>query len=267
VAQKGARGRAPGGGGGADRVQVEGRRASLEALRSGAKVLRVRVSQRAEPSAVLDELMKEARGRRVVVERVAPEVLDALSSTGHHQGVAAEVVPPDRVEVDELLAVASGRRQDPFLVMLDGVEDPQNLAAIARSAEAAGAHGLILSEKHSAGVGPGALRASAGALLLLPTAVVSSPARALEKLKAQGVWAGGAVPEGGKPYHACDLKGPLVIVIGSEARGLHRLVQERCDFLMSIPLSGRVESLNASAAAAVLLFEAARQRGSAEGGR
>jgi 23S rRNA (guanosine2251-2'-O)-methyltransferase len=244
-------------------VQVEGRRAALEALRSGAKVLRLRVSDRAEPSAVLDELLGEAKARRVMVERVPVDVLDALSLTGHHQGVAAEVVPPEPVDLDALLARAAARGEDPFLVLLDGVEDPQNLGAIARSAEAAGAHGLILTEKHSAGVGPGALRASAGALLLLPTAVVSSAARALEKLKAQGVWVAGAVPEGGKPYHACDLKGPLVVVIGSEARGLHRLAQERCDFLMSIPIAGRVESLNASAAAAVLLFEAARQRAAA----
>lgn len=244
-------------------MHVEGRRATLEALRSGAKVLRVRISQRAQKSAVLDEVEAEARRRHVIIEHVTPDVLDALTQTGRHQGVAAEVVPPEPVPLERILEAAAARGQDAFLVLLDGVEDPQNLGAIARSAEAAGAHGLILTERHSAGVGPGAIRASAGALLLLPTAVVSSAARTLEKLKAQGVWVAGAVPEGGKPYHACDLKGPLVVVIGSEARGLHRLTQERCDFLMSIPLGGRVESLNASAAAAVLLFEVARQRAGA----
>jgi 23S rRNA (guanosine2251-2'-O)-methyltransferase len=244
-------------------MHVEGRRATLEALRSGAKVMRVRVSQRVEPNAVIDEVLQEARRRHVIVERVEPEVVDALSVTGHHQGVVAEVVPPEPVELERLLEIAAAKGQDPFLVLLDGVEDPQNLGAIARSAEAAGAHGIIITEKHAAGVGPGALRASAGALLLMPTAVVSSAARALEKLKAQGVWVAGAVPEGGKPYHTCDLKGPIVVVIGSEAKGLHRLAQERCDFLMSIPVRGRVESLNASAAAAVLLFEAARQRATA----
>lgn len=249
---------------GGGRVQVEGRRATLEALRSGAKVLRVRISERAEKSPILDEVEAEARKRHVIVERVPPDVLDALTQGGRHQGVVAEVVPAEPVDLDALLAAAAARGQDPFLVLLDGVEDPQNLGAVARSAEAAGAHGLILTEKHSAGVSPGAIRASAGALLLLPTAVVSSAARALEKLKGQGVWVAGAVPEGGKPYHACDLKGPLVVVIGSESRGLHRLAKERCDFLMSIPIAGRVESLNASAAAAVLLFEAARQRAAAE---
>ncbi len=248
---------------GGERLQVEGRRAALEALRSGAKVLRVRVSQRAEPSALLDQVAAEARARGVIVERVAPEVLDALTSTGHHQGVAADVVPPAPVEIESLLERAAALQQDPFLVLLDGVEDPQNLGAIARSAEAAGAHGLILSEKHSAGVGPGAMRASAGALLLMPHALVSSPARALERLKAKDVWVGGAVPAGGKPYHAYDLKGPLVVVIGSESRGLHRLVQERCDFLMTIPIAGKVGSLNASAAAAVVLFEVTRQRAAA----
>lgn len=245
---------------GPSRLQIEGRRATLEALRSGAKVLRIRVSARSEPSKVLDEIMAEARARHVIVERLDPEVLDQISTTGHHQGVTAEVVPPEPVDIDRLLEIAAARGQEPFFVLLDGVEDPQNLGAIARSAEAAGAHGLILSEKHAASVGPGALRASAGALLLLPTAVVSSPARALEKLKAKGVWVGGAVPEGGKPYHDSNLKGPLVLAIGSESRGLKRLVQDRCDFLVTIPIGGRVDSLNASAAAAVLLFEVARQR-------
>ncbi len=220
----------------------------------------MRVALTAEPSRVLDEAMEEARRRHLFVERVPAEVLDAISETGRHQGVIAEVRLPPPVSLEALYAKACEGGREPFLVVLDGVEDPQNLGAIARSAEAAGAHGLVLPERRSAGISPGSLRASAGALLLLPVAEAPNTVRALEWLKGKGVWIGGAHPEGGRPYHEASLTGPLTLVIGGEARGLHRLVRERCDFLVSIPLKGRIESLNASAAAAVVLFEAARQR-------
>ncbi|HKZ59457.1 MAG TPA: 23S rRNA (guanosine(2251)-2'-O)-methyltransferase RlmB [Candidatus Thermoplasmatota archaeon] len=239
---------------------VEGRRAVLEALRAGAEVSHLRVAASAEPSRVLDEVVEEARQRRLFVERVPSEVLDALSETGRHQGVIADVRLPEALSVEGLYEKACQGGREPFLVVLDGVEDPQNLGAIARSAEAAGAHGLIVPIRNAAGISPGSLRASAGALLLLPVAEAPNTARALEWLKGKGVWVAGADPEGGRPYHEASLTGPLALVIGGEARGLHRLVRERCDFLVSIPLKGRVESLNASAAAAILLFEAARQR-------
>ncbi len=240
---------------------VEGRRAVLEALRAGAEIGHLRVAETAEPSRVLDEAVEEARRRRLFVERVPAAVLDALSETGRHQGILAEVRLPAPLDIEALYAKACEGGREPFLVVLDGVEDPQNLGAIARSAEAAGAHGLVLPERRSAGISPGSLRASAGALLLMPVAQVPNTARALEWLKGKGVWIAGADPEGSRPYHEASLTGPLTLVIGGENRGLHRLVRERCDFLISIPLKGKIEALNASAAAAVLLFEAARQRG------
>lgn len=239
---------------------VEGRRAVLEALKAGVEVGHIRVSQAAKPSPVLDEAVEEARRRHLFVELVPPEVLDGLSETGHHQGIMAEVRLPKPFDLEGLYAKACQGGREPFLVVLDRVEDPQNLGAIARSAEAAGAHGLVLSSRNSAGISPGSLRASAGALLLMPVAEAPNTARALEWLKGKGVWVAGADPGGGKPYHQASLTGPLALVIGGEHRGLHRLVRERCDFLVSIPLKGKIESLNASAAAAVLLFEAARQR-------
>jgi 23S rRNA (guanosine2251-2'-O)-methyltransferase len=232
----------------------------LEALRAGSDVRRLRVYQGASPSSAIDAILEEARARRVLVERVPGEVLDAVSGTGRHQGVIAEVRLPAPLDIEELLAHARKDGQDPFLVVLDGIEDPQNVGAIARSAEAAGAHGLVLAERKAAGVSPGAMRASAGALLLLPVSVVPNIARALEWLKSQGVWVAGTAADAPKAYFDADLKGPMAIVVGSESRGLHRLVRDRCDFVVGIPLRGRIESLNASAAAAIVLFEAARQR-------
>jgi 23S rRNA (guanosine2251-2'-O)-methyltransferase len=244
----------------ADHGQVEGRRAALEAVRAGAEVRRLRVAEGAETSATVRKLLDEAKARHLLVERVPTDVIDAQSQTGRHQGVIAEVRLPTPLSLEDLLARAREGGREPFLVVLDGIEDPQNVGAIARSAEAAGAHGLVLPERRSAGISPGSLRASAGALILLPVAEVRNVARALESLKAQGVWIAGADPSGGKPYHEASLSGPIALVIGGEARGLHRLVRDRCDFLVSVPLRGRIESLNASAAAAVLMFEIARQR-------
>jgi 23S rRNA (guanosine2251-2'-O)-methyltransferase len=218
------------------------------------------------PSAALERILAEARARHVLVEEVDPEALDAQSVTGRHQGVIAQVRLPDPLDLDSLLAKTQQAGAQPFFVVLDGVEDPQNLGAIARSAEAAGANGLILPERHSAHVSPGSLRASAGAIILLPVVIVKNTARCLEALKAQGVWVAGADPAGEKVYHQASLGGPLALVIGGESRGLHRLVRDRCDFLVKVPLYGRVESLNASAAAAVLLFEIARQRGAGDAG-
>jgi len=232
----------------------------LEALRAGAEVHRLRVSETAEPTGALAAALDEARARRVIIDKVPAEALDAQSVTGRHQGIIAEVRLTPPLSLEALLARARASGADPFLVVLDGIEDPQNLGAIARSAEAAGAHGLVLAERHSAGISPGSLRASAGALLLLPVAVVPNVARCLEALKAEGVWIAGADVEGGKPYHEASLTGPLALVVGGEARGLHRLVRDRCDFLVTVPLKGKIDSLNASAAAAVVLFEAARQR-------
>lgn len=242
------------------RPQVEGRRAVLEALRAGVEVRHLMLSDKAEPSPTLDAIYTEARTRRLTVEKVPPEALDAQSETGRHQGVIAEVVLPASLSLDQVLARAAAAGGDPFFVVLDGVEDPQNLGAIARSAEAAGATAIIVPARHSASVSPGSLRASAGAILLLPVVVVANTAKCLEALKARGIWVVGAHADGEKLYHQASLSGPLALVIGGEHKGLKRLVRERCDFLVRVPLHGRVESLNASAAAAVLLFEVARQR-------
>jgi len=207
----------------------------------------------------LGDLMTLAARKGIAVRIVERAALDAAAQGGRHQGVVARLsgaVARD-VALEELVAGASGPA---LLVVLDGIEDPQNLGAIARAAEAAGADGLIRQSRHAAPLGGAAMKASAGALADLPIATVVNLARALESLSALGVWTVGLAAEAPQSYDSVDLTLPTAIVIGAEGSGLRRLVRERCEVLAAIPLHGRVESLNASVAAGVVLFEARRQR-------
>ena len=237
-----------------------GRRAVLEALRAGRPVSRVLVARTADVRGPLRAILLEARARRVVVQTVDRHRLDALARGVVHQGVAALVAPVPTVTVDALLRRARDRGEAPFLIALDGVEDPHNLGAVIRSAEAAGAHGVIIPRRRAAGLSPVVARASAGALAHCPVAQAGNLAAALEHLKAEGVWVVGADPAGPERYDETSLEPPLVLVVGGEGRGLHRLVRERCDRVVRIPLRGKVTSLNVSVAAALLLFEVARRR-------
>jgi 23S rRNA (guanosine2251-2'-O)-methyltransferase len=234
----------------------------LEALRAGREIDRVIIAKGLERG-FLERLKAMAGERAIAIEAVDRSKLDALAQTRAHQGVLAYAPARRQVDLSDLLARAN-RSEPALLVALDGVEDPQNLGAIIRSAEAAGAHGVVATERRSAPLGPGAIKASAGAVEHLPVARVVNLARAIEEMKEAGVWVFGADGGGDRVYHEADLSGPVVLVIGGEGRGLSRLVRERCDFLIRIPMFGRVNSLNASAAAAILLFEVRRQR---EGGR
>jgi 23S rRNA (guanosine2251-2'-O)-methyltransferase len=207
-----------------------------------------------------------ARERGVPVEIRLRADLDRLVKGVPHQGVLAEAGPFPYVEPEEILARAVGAREAAFVVVLDGIQDPQNLGAILRTAEAAGAHGLILPRDRAVGVTPGAVRASAGAAEHLPVARVTNLAAFLEWIKGQGLWVVGADPTGERLLYNAELTGPLGLVIGAEGRGLRPLVRSRCDVQVRIPLSGGVASLNASCAAAVCMFEVIRQRTMAPGG-
>jgi len=245
-----------------------GRRAVLEALRAGRPVSRVLVARSADVRGPLREIVREARARRVVVQIVDRRRLDALAHGIVHQGVAAMIAAAPTVSVDDLLARSRARGEPPFLIALDGVEDPHNLGAVIRTAEAAGAHGVIIPRRRAAGLTPVVARASAGALAHCPVAQVGNLVAALERLKGEGVWVVGGDAAGSERYDAAPLDPPLVLVLGGEGRGLHRLVRERCDRVVRIPLRGRVASLNVSVAAALLLFEVARRhRASGEGAR
>lgn len=239
--------------------QIEGRRPVLEALRSGRPLLRILIA-RGERRGTLREVAALAEARGVPVEEVAADALARQALTRAHQGVIALAPPPGYVEVEDLLAAARRRGEPPFLLVAAEVQDPQNLGSLLRSAEAAGVHGVVIPRHRAASITPAVEKAAAGATAYLPVARTVNVARCLEDLKARGVWVCGADPRAELAHYQADLRGPLAVVVGSEGRGIPRLVRERCDFLVRIPMRGRVASLNVAVAAAVILFEAARQR-------
>ena len=226
----------------------------LEALRAG-RVTEVRV--RDGGSGRIREVLSAADERGVRVQRVSADVLDRQSQRGVHQGVVAVVEEVARYGLEDLVRGADGPA---LLVVLDGIEDPQNLGAILRTADAAGVHGVVVQSRRTAALGGAASKASAGAVSHVRIAQVVNIARALEELKEIGVWTVGLAGDGGTPYDQIDFRMPIAVVFGAEATGLRRLVRERCDFLAAIPMFGHVESLNVSVAAGVTLFEAVRQR-------
>lgn len=237
---------------------VLGRRAVLEALRGGRPVSRVLVARTADVRGPLRDIMQEARARHVMVQIVDRRHLDTLARGVVHQGVAALVAVAAPITVEALLQRIRDRGAAPFLMVLDGVQDPQNLGAVIRTADAAGAHGIIIPRRRAAGLSPAVARASAGAIAHLPVAQVGNLVAALEHLKTEGVWIVGADADGAERYDLAGLAPPLALVVGGEGRGLHRLVRERCDRVVRIPLRGQVASLNVSVAAALLLYEVAR---------
>jgi 23S rRNA (guanosine2251-2'-O)-methyltransferase len=233
----------------------------LAALRAG-RVRRLRVGNRSDRR--LEEALAIARQQHVPIERVEMAALERAARGGVHQGVVAEVDAPRDYSVAELVSAAAP--EAPLLVVLDGIEDPHNVGAILRTANAAGVHGVIRQERHAASLDGAAAKAAAGAVSHVRVATVVNIARALEELKALDVWTVGLAGDASDRYDRVDLTLPTAIVLGAEGTGLRRLVRERCDRLMSIPMRGEVESLNVSVAAGVTLFEAVRQRQSASAG-
>ena len=227
----------------------------LEALRAG-RVRRLRVGARADRR--LEEVLTLARSRGVPIERVDPQALERAARGGVHQGVVGELEPARDYSVQELVAAAAP--EAPLLVVLDGIEDPHNVGAVLRAADAAGSHGVIRQARHAAALDGAAMKASAGAAAHVRVATVVNIARAIEELEEAGVWTVGLAGEAPEPYFDVDLTLPTAIVLGAEGTGLRRLVRDRCDRLVSIPMRGAVSSLNVSVAAGVTLFEAIRQR-------
>jgi len=240
-------------------MRVYGINPVAEALRAR-RVTALRVSMRADDRVA--EVVRLAEAQGVPVERTSPAELDRAAGGARHQGVVAELRAREEVSVEDLV---SGARVAPLLVVLDGVEDPQNVGAILRTVDAAGADGVIRQSRHAAPLDGAAAKASAGAVAHVRVADVVNIARALEELKSMGVWTVGLAGEAPKRYSDVDLTLPTAFVVGAEGVGLRRLVRERCDWLVSIPLSGHVQSLNVSVAAAVALFEAVRQRAGGPG--
>ena len=239
---------------------IEGRNAVIEALRVGAAIDKIYIA-RGETDKTLGHIASKARDAGIVVVEADRRKLDGMSRTHAHQGVIALAAVREYATVESILAAAAEKGEPPLLVVCDEISDPHNLGAILRTAECAGAHGVIIPKRRSAGLTAVVAKTSAGAVSYMPVARVANIPSLLKDLKQQGVWVFGTAADGATALYDADLKGPAAIVIGSEGSGMTRLVSETCDFLVSIPMKGRISSLNASAAAAILLYEAVRQRG------
>ena len=238
---------------------IEGRNAVIEALRAGTAIDKIYL-QKGETDRTLGHVASKARAAGIVVVEADRRKLDAMSRTHAHQGVIALCAVREYAGVEDILRLAEDRGEAPLLVICDELSDPHNLGAVIRTAECAGAHGVIIPKRRSAGLTAVVAKTSAGAVAHVPVARVPNLPALLEELKQRGIWIFGTAADGSTPLYGADLKGPAAIVIGSEGGGMGRLVAQRCDFLVSIPMRGKLNSLNASAAAAILLYEAVRQR-------
>ncbi len=239
---------------------IYGRHSVLAALQNQRQLNRIWILPNLRYDPRFLTLLKQAKERGAVIDEVEPKRLDYICDRANHQGVVAQVAPHEYLELGELIAQAKLRAEQPVLIAADGLEDPHNLGAIIRTAEAIGAQGLIIPQRRAVGITSAVMKAASGALESFPVARVVNLSRALEELKAAGFWIYGTAVETGTLLHSVDFSGPIVLVVGSEGEGLSLLTQRCCDFLVSIPLQGKTPSLNASVAAAMALYEIYRQR-------
>ena len=235
---------------------IVGRNPVTEALRSGREIDKLMVSSE---EGSMKKILALAKERRIPVMKVEKSAIDRIAEGKAHQGVAAYVSAYTYAELEDIFRIAEERGEDPFIIILDNLEDPHNLGAIMRTAECAGAHGIIIPKRRACGLTDVVAKASAGAIEYMPCVKVTNIAQAIEELKERGVWVA-ACDMGGQEYYKADLKGKLAVVIGSEGSGISRLVKEKCDFVVSMPMVGRITSLNASNAAAVIIYEVRKQR-------
>ena len=239
---------------------IEGRNPVIEVLRSGRPLNKILLARNIGQRSAVAEILRLSQARGIPIEYVTRDVIDRLSTTAVHQGVIAYVAVKEYVTLADLLIISEERNEPPLYCILDGIEDPQNLGAIIRTAEASGVHGVMVPSRRAAGLTAAVARASAGAVEYVPVARVTNLSQAIETLKKSHVWVVGIDPAGKMDYGKVDFKLPTAIIIGSEGRGLSNLVKTRCDYLASIPMRGKITSLNASVAAALVMYEAFRQR-------
>lgn len=244
--------------GGVKSLTIEGRNAVIEAFRSGKPIDKVFILDGCQDGPIRT-IVREAKKHDTIINFVSKERLDQISETGKHQGAIAYAAAYEYAEVEDMLALAKERGEDPFILLLDNIEDPHNLGAIIRTANLAGAHGVIIPKRRAVGLTATVAKTSAGALNYTPVAKVTNLAKTMEELKEKGLWFICA-DMGGESMYRLNLKGPIGLVIGNEGEGVSRLVKEKCDFIASIPMKGDIDSLNASVAAGVLAYEIVRQR-------
>ncbi len=236
---------------------IIGRNPVMEALKSGREIDKLVVAKDAEGS--IRKIIGLAKEKNLFCQFAEKNALDRIADGRAHQGIIAYVSVYAYCDVEDILEKAHQKEEDPFLIILDGLEDPHNLGSIMRTADGAGAHGIIIPKRRAVGVTDVVAKASAGAVEYVPVAKVSNIAQTIDRLKERGVWIGACDMEGTE-YDKADLRGSLALVIGAEGQGISRLVKEKCDFVISIPMAGKIASLNASNAAAILMYEVRRQR-------
>lgn len=239
--------------------QVEGRNSVLELLESEKDINKIFISK-GDRQGSINKIIGKARDNKVVIVEVDKKKLDEMSQTGNHQGVIAIVPPFEYCDVDDILNVAKEKNEDPFIIILDGIEDPHNLGAIIRTAETAGAHGVIIPKRRAVGVNSTVNKSSAGAVEYMKVARVNNITETMNYLKEQGLWIIGTDIDTDKYYYNQDMTGPIAIVIGSEGFGMSRLVKENCDILVKIPMKGNITSLNASVSAGIVMYEIVKQK-------
>ena len=238
---------------------VEGRNAVLESLKSEREINKVLI-QKGERNGSINEIIKLAKTKNLVIVETEKSKLDQISLTGHHQGVIIYTCPQKYYEVEDLLKIAEEKNEDPFLVILDEIEDPHNFGSIIRTCECAGVHGIIIPKRRNALITETVEKISVGATNYMPVARVSNLNQTIDYLKKNNVWIIGTDMDGENVHYKSNLKGAIALVIGSEGKGMNRLVKENCDMLIKIPMKGRVTSLNASVSAAICIYEVVRQR-------
>ncbi|WP_127584055.1 23S rRNA (guanosine(2251)-2'-O)-methyltransferase RlmB [Paenibacillus koleovorans] len=238
---------------------IAGRHSVQEALRSGRTIHKLYVAEQAQKQQ-LSPILAEAKKQGVVVQVADKRKLDQLAQNIPHQGVVAQVTAYEYMELEVLIARAQESGTPPFLLILDEIEDPHNLGSILRTADCAGVHGVIIPKRRSVGLTATVSKTSAGAIEYVPVARVTNIAQTIEQLKEAGIWVAGTDVDGQQSVYQADFRMPLAIVIGNEGKGIGRLIKEKCDFLVTLPMYGQINSLNASVAASVLMYEVVRQR-------
>ncbi len=239
--------------------QVEGRNAVLELIESGKDINKIYI-EKGEKQGSINRILAKANQRKIIVTEIDKQKFRQMSQTPNAQGIIAIVPPFDYCDVYDIIELAKERNEDPFILILDGIEDPHNLGSIIRTAETAGVHGIIIPKRRAASVNSTVNKVSAGAVEHMKIARVNNINETINTLKKEGIWICGTDMDTNKYYYNQDLTGPLAIVIGSEGFGMSRLVKENCDFLIKIPMKGRITSLNASVSAGIVVYEAVKQR-------
>lgn len=241
-----------------EEFRIEGRNPVMEAIQSGREIDKIWISK-GEREGSIRRIIAIAKESKIVVQEVEKSKLDEISETGRHQGIIAFAAAHEYVEVEEILERARQKQEDPFIIIAENITDPHNLGALIRTANAAGAHGVIIPKRRSVGLTATVAKASAGAIEYVPIAKVTNITRTIEDLKKENIWVAAADMDG-EIYFKSNLTGPLALVVGSEGEGISRLVKEKCDFVVSMPMYGEINSLNASVAGSLLMYEVVRQR-------